>query len=336
MSDPSTKLAAQSYPVFPIGVPGIPWGLPERQLWRSLQTKKRDYAHDVVEAVNSMVAADADLRDLSEVINYGTLDYSSYSFAVYSLVALKSRLWNPLLPAVIITGGVHGYETSGVHGALLFIQRCFVKYARQGLNIVVLPCVSPWGYETINRWNPEAIDPNRCFNPLAPGCSEARMAMECLRAVINEGTVLMHLDLHETTDTDNSEFIPAKAARDGSASEKWSAIPDGFYLVGDSERGDRQLSFLTHMIDAVRLLTHIAEADEDGMLVGEPLTKEGIVCCPDAPLMLCALHTSAAYVATTEVYPDSAKTTRDLCNLAQVACVSSGLDYVRAALTVSN
>lgn len=25
------------------------------------------------------------------------------------------------------------------------------------------PCVSPRGYQTINRWNPPAIDPNRSF-----------------------------------------------------------------------------------------------------------------------------------------------------------------------------
>ena len=29
----------------------------------------------------------------------------------------------------------------------------------------------------------------------------------------------MHLDLHETTDTDETEFRPAKAARDGEANE---------------------------------------------------------------------------------------------------------------------
>ena len=30
---------------------------------------------------------------------------------------------------------------------------------------------------------------------------------------------LMHVDLHETTDTDESEFRPAKAARDGETCE---------------------------------------------------------------------------------------------------------------------
>ena len=32
-------------------------------------------------------------------------------------------------------------------------------------NILVAPCVSPWGYETIQRWTAKAVDPNRSFNP---------------------------------------------------------------------------------------------------------------------------------------------------------------------------
>jgi hypothetical protein len=43
-----------------------------------------------------------------------------------------------------------------------------------------------------------------------------------------------HIDLHETTDTDASEFRPAKASRDG-VTPATSGIPDGYYLVGNSE-----------------------------------------------------------------------------------------------------
>lgn len=44
---------------------------------------------------------------------------------------------------------------------------------------------------------------------------------------------LMHIDLHETTDSDFYEFIPAKAARDGVIEFQNLKIPDGFYLIGD-------------------------------------------------------------------------------------------------------
>ena len=32
-----------------------------------------------------------------------------------------------------------------------------------GLNILVVPCVSPWGYEHVQRWTCAALDPNRGF-----------------------------------------------------------------------------------------------------------------------------------------------------------------------------
>ena len=56
--------------------------------------------------------------------------------------------------------------------------------------------------------------------------------MACIHAASTD--YLAHIDLHETTDTDNSEFRPALAARDGLVQHNWN-IPDGFYLVGDSE-----------------------------------------------------------------------------------------------------
>ena len=46
---------------------------------------------------------------------------------------------------------------------------------------------------------------------------------------------LAHIDLHETTDTDNTEFRPALCARDAVEHDHWH-IPDGFYLVGDTEK----------------------------------------------------------------------------------------------------
>lgn len=35
---------------------------------------------------------------------------------------MKTKDWAPDKPSVLVTGGVHGYETSGVQGALQFID----------------------------------------------------------------------------------------------------------------------------------------------------------------------------------------------------------------------
>jgi hypothetical protein len=43
-------------------------------------------------------------------------------------------------------------QTSGVQGAIRFLETRFSAFAGR-INLLVAPCVSPWGYETINRWN---------------------------------------------------------------------------------------------------------------------------------------------------------------------------------------
>jgi len=49
-----------------------------------------------------------------------------------------------------------------------------------------------------------------------------------------------------------------------------SAIPDGFYLVGDSTNQQKEWS--KAIIDRVRTVTHISPPDSDGKLLGEPIT----------------------------------------------------------------
>jgi len=85
------------------------------------------------------------------------------------------------------------------------------KYT-ENFNILCCPCVSPWGYEHIQRWSATAVDPNRSFKSPSP-CDEAGAVVELMASMNLQWT--MHTDLHETTDSDFTEFVPAKAARDG-------------------------------------------------------------------------------------------------------------------------
>ncbi len=131
----------------------------------------------------------------------------------------------------------------------------FDKYAASyegRINLVVAPCVSPWAYEVVHRWNPRALDPNRSFGADSP--AEESAALVRWIAPYRD-RVLVHIDLHETTDSDEAEFRPALAARDG-VMHRPGEIPDGFYLVGDSE--DPQPDFQRAVIAAVATVTHIA------------------------------------------------------------------------------
>lgn len=313
---------------YPIGQPGVPWGESEKLAWLRMQTVKRSYQAEVLDTLDTLFGdqGPVDLQACAERVQYGVLDYSALGLGVYPLYAVRSKVWDAQRPWLLVTGGVHGYETSGVQGALRLIESSFVAYADRA-NLVVLPCISPWGYETINRWNPLALDPNRAFRP-ASGVQEAALAMQFLQGL---GAPLVHLDLHETTDTDDSEFRPAKAARDGVPAET-GEIPDGFYLVGDSERP--QAGFDRAIIDAVRQVTHIAEPASDGRLLDRPMVQPGVIHYPKRHLGLCAAYTDAPYVGTTEVYPDSPRSTPDICQQAQVAAARAALDYALAAAKI--
>ena len=298
---------------YPIGTPGQPWGPEEVSAWQARQARLRSYEAEVLGEIER-------LRPRFDVVEYGRLENGPGS---YPLMAVRSREWRDELPTVLVTGGVHGYETSGVHGALRFLDRHAGDYAGRA-NLLVAPCVSPWAYERIHRWNMHAIDPNRSFREDSPAAESA--ALLRLVAPVRD-RVLVHIDLHETTDTDESEFRPALAARDGKPFEP-GLIPDGFYLVDDTEHP--QPEFQQAVIEAVAKVTHIAPADDKGEIIGSPVVAPGVIRYPLRALGLCAGITDAKYKTTTEVYPDSPRATPEQCNVAQAVAVCAAIDYALA------
>ena len=298
---------------YPVGTPGQPWGEAERGAWRLRHRVQRSYADDVLRRIDA-------LRAHWMVSSYGELVYPD---ARYPLYALRSNGWRDELPVMLVTGGVHGYETSGVHGALQFAEQHAADVAGRA-NLLVVPCVSPWGYERIQRWNAIALDPNRSFHAHSPAQESA--ALMALVAPLRE-QVRMHIDLHETTDSDEAEFRPALAARDGAPFEP-GTIPDGFYLCADSARP--QPVFQQAVIAAVAKVTHIAPADPDGTIIGSPVVAHGVIEYDYGRLGLCAGITAAPFKTTTEVYPDSPRATPAQCNDAQVAAVVAAIDFALA------
>jgi len=297
--------------IYHIGTPGQKWTEKENVQWFEEQTIKRSYQDEVVEKI---MALKADFI----IEQYGAL---SLDESRYPLFVIKTKDWDENKKTVLVTGGVHGYETSGVQGALNFAKTKASQYSEH-FNIIVAPCISPWGYETINRWNANAIDPNRSFYQNSPA-QESAAIMQYI-AELN-ADILVHIDLHETTDTDNSTFRPALSARDAIEQKNWN-IPDGFYLVANSVTP--AADFQKAMIEAVEKITHIAPADADGKLIGVPLEQFGVINYAARDLGLCMGLTDAKYMTTTEVYPDSPKSDDETCNLAQVASITGGLDFV--------
>jgi hypothetical protein len=272
---------------------------------------QRSYAEDVLATVER-------LRARFDVESYGEVVYADERFP---LMAVRSRYWHSDLPNVLVTGGVHGYETSGVLGALQFVDAHAAAYAGY-INLLVVPCVSPWAYERIQRWNFDAIDPNRSF-------SDGSVVQECfalMQLVLPmRGQFAVHIDLHETTDTDETEFGPARAARDGMAFVP-HGIPDGFYLVDDAD--NPQPAFQHAIIEAVERVTHIAQPDERNEIIGSPVVAHGVIHYAMKELGLCAGISDSRYTSTTEVYPDSPRANPEQCVAAQTAAVCAALEFV--------
>lgn len=298
---------------YPIGTPGQPWTAAERAAWRQARTVQRSYRQEILDRLDGV-------GEGLVVERYGALSVDPER---YPLLCVRNAEPLPRAPWALITGGVHGYETSGVQGALAFIDEWAGRYTDR-LNLLIAPCVSPWAYEVINRWNPEAIDPNRSFVADSPA-EECAALMTLVEAAT--GPFLVHVDLHETTDSDENEFRPALAARDGKPFEP-GTIPDGFYTVADAD--NPQPDFQAAIVKAVEAVTHIAPPDDDGKIIGVTVTQPGVIPYAFGDLGLCAGVTGARFTTTTEVYPDSDAVTPAICNAAQVAAARAALDHALA------
>ena len=300
---------------YSIGTAGQKWGDTQKEQWFDEQTIQRSYQNEVISKIDT-------LSSQFDVVQYGALAVDENR---YPLFALKSQNWQSDKKTILITGGVHGYETSGVQGALRFLKyeadNQKTSYSK-AFNILVVPCVSPWGYETINRWNNHAIDPNRSFYANSPA-QESSALMTFIKSLNVE--IFAHIDLHETTDTDNTVFRPALAARDAIEQKNWN-IPDGFYLVGNT--ANPQAEFQRAIIQSVEKVTHIAPSDENGKLIGVGVKQFGVINYAGRELGLCMGLTDASYVTTTEVYPDSPKVDDENCIIAQVSAITGALDFI--------
>merc|ERR1711924_285986 len=110
---------------YSIGRLGKPWDAAEMKQWQLRATKdgpKRSYSIDVLKPLELA-------NDSFTVEQYGELKYTIEGIDyIYPLQMAKSKEWDTSKPSALITGGVHGYETSGVKGALLFLETEAHKY----------------------------------------------------------------------------------------------------------------------------------------------------------------------------------------------------------------
>ena len=82
----------------------MPWTKEQQDLWFAKQSVKRSYKEEVLDKIEAM-------KGDFDVEQYGALSIDKDK---YPLLCLKTKNWDANKMNVLITGGVHGYETSGV------------------------------------------------------------------------------------------------------------------------------------------------------------------------------------------------------------------------------
>lgn len=286
-----------------------PWGPEEKEAWFKRQTVQRSYKHDVLDRLAALPT------DKFKLEQYGALSHDPQR---YPLMRVKSQPWNDENPTILITGGVHGYEPSGITGALRFLEEEAAQYSDK-VNFVVYPCVSPFGYEINHRWNRIAEDPNRNF--YAGGKSEeAQQLMASVEALHLHFRAAV--DLHETNIRD-VELTHERRLRDGQADQPGDDfIPEGFYLVVPKKE-DRE-AIGRDVIEAVRKVTPICKDPE---IIGYA-SDNGVITLDDFDNLCQNFARKHADIAmTTEIYPDKApqKEAED----AQIATVKAAVAFAK-------
>lgn len=114
---------------YKIGTPGKKWTAEDKAAWLAKQTVVRTYQQEVLDKL-------VPLKKDFDVEQYGAL---SYDPARYPLFVVKTRHWDNAKPTILVTGGVHGYETSGVQGAIRFIETQALNYSAQFNIVLPLP-----------------------------------------------------------------------------------------------------------------------------------------------------------------------------------------------------
>lgn len=316
------------------------WGESEKLNWLSKLTFQRSYSNQVLSRIEKLKQAGAPIK----IKQYGNLslqgrDSITISDAKLSADEYKNRY--PLYYAevgnladnkinIIITGGTHGYEESGVYGALEFLEKDVLNYTDK-FNFLVFPCISPFAYEVNQRWTHDAWDPNRSFDRSKPYVPEAQLVMDVIEKAhkLSGRDFTAAVDLHETPDRDKV-LMPVQYQRYGlNLTADDILIPNGYYLISHAANKSPQMAI--RILDKVREVTPIAPDPEihgdknvEGVVIskGSDPTHQG--------LNQHYMKTVTDNTFTTEIYPEIHPEPRGTQEaiVAQRATIHGILDYL--------
>ncbi|MBI3336399.1 M14 family metallocarboxypeptidase [Candidatus Peregrinibacteria bacterium] len=149
---------------------------------------RRSYERDVVQPLKKWNGG--------LVTEFNNVTYGSH---VYPLLAMEYlNVFVPKNSTVLISGGVHGDEPAGVYAVLDFLREEADQYTDR-MNMIVLPCINPSGFEANKRKTMNGKDLNRLFGT-GSDQPEIRSAEEYLARL--QMRFRITLDCHEDGPTD--------------------------------------------------------------------------------------------------------------------------------------
>ena len=110
-------------------------------------------------------------------------------FAVYGI---QSRVQDSRQPALYLSAGCHGDEPAGALGLLEWVEANGKRIAKQ--NVVILPCLNPWGFSNNVRTDAEGHDLNRQFH------SSTHPIIQGWRSFVKDRELKLVVTLHEDYD----------------------------------------------------------------------------------------------------------------------------------------
>lgn len=122
-------------------------------------------------------------------------------------------LANKQLPTILLIVGIHGEEKAAMFSAYYFFkdlleewdQNPLIEYLRFNVNIELIPCANPYGFQNNTRSNGNAVDINRNweynFEPISTGGAApfSEIETQYIKRVIDENpSAIYYVDFHDT------------------------------------------------------------------------------------------------------------------------------------------
>lgn len=82
----------------------------------------------------------------------------------YPLIVVETEQPVPDAASIYLSAGIHGDEPAPVEALIQWAETMATRGGFPGMNMMIFPCLNPWGLERNIRFDAEGRDLNRCYH----------------------------------------------------------------------------------------------------------------------------------------------------------------------------